>query len=677
MMSSNGKHEEADRRCHVFMYSCFTLFFLLLPFSIARASPAELVQQATTLIRAKVKPQTRLLEAWGRHQPKQATLASEAQKAIDLLNEAHDQASVRMKAIAAGLKSADDPDVKEWQAMDRLARGAEYTRRMTEYALALSMEPQDPRRAALVTADIRYLTPFDTAASGVQGVVRLRLARLHLLVGEHDQAEALLRWIRSDGSADQREDARRLEVISALAFMEGANGPRPNPFPAYQGSGEEGAILHYRLLLAKGDVAEAHRVLGGILEKHPELWPAARRRLIDKAGDHPAIGQLDLLTLRALMQRADMERQEEHPDRAVLERGLEAAKRLAQQSGVPAEVGRQAAILCPALLEKLGRNKEAAKGFIAYAAGADGAYRELAFDHARWLVGQLRQSAAKDPATADLWRTFLELAVLKLHKKAFAFDYAQWLESAGRFKSAADYYGQTPEDDSRYEAARIAAVQCLLLAHDPEEAARRLAAALPEKGLPHASAYPSSLRAVLEALDGQYTGALAKVDLKGMAAPAEARAVLTPRLAQWSGSMEDRLYDLDCRREAIELRAESAERQEQLKSLMGDYTSMAKESPTGAALGIALTHYALHQWQAAAQGLRPLLESGALAQSSPPYWEARYKLLSADWRLAGEDAARRRAVREDLKLLEAKWNGRAGGTAYGKWFERLGKEMGQ
>jgi hypothetical protein len=565
---------------------------------------------------------------------------------------------------------------------------------MTQYALALSMEPDDPRRGRLVASDIEYLKQFDTPESGVQPQIRLRLARLDLLIGHYDAAAELLASVASDDSTlkptstiQQRLDAQNLQII--LALQQGKSVPPPESEPT-QSPVE--SVLQYRLLLTAADASQkvdqknkynsqATKLLGAILNAHPDLWPMARRRLIERAGNQPAVETLDNLTLRALTQRADLQRQKPKPDHASLQLGLAAAEQLLQRSDLPPQVRDQTAILCPVLLESLGQTPKAATAFIAYAERPEGAYRDAAFDHARWLVGQLRQTAPDDPQTLKISQRFLELAVVVLHKSSFVFDYAQLLQSRGQFKSAAAYYLQTPTTDTRHAAGQAAAVQCLLEAHDPQAAAKTLVVMLPKK-LPPKPSPPELealqlLRPVLEALNVQYVDALASNNQAAMRPPAKARAELSPLLSQWTGQLADRLYDLDCRRQALEPEPGSPERQKSLRMLLSEYAALAKESSSRAMLGEALVHYAMRDWEAASTALRSLLESGALGESSQTYWEARYKLLDADWRLAGSGDNRRQAVRNDLKLLDARWNGHPGGAVYQSWFDALRQKINE
>lgn len=691
----------------------------------AADAPEALLQQAAALIQQTIHPAVHTLELWGTDLPTQAQLAPQAQKAVDLLTKAQAAARSRMHDIAQQLEGPNDPKIAKWEAANRMEQGAEYTLHMTQYALALSMDANDPKRGQIISSDTDYLRQFDTPRSGVQVLVRLRLVRLLLLAKQYSQAGELLESITAANSmltpaptAAQRQDARRLEVEMALmrnnlkeaaASLQRLPATRPATMAASSSQTADDIderILRYRLLMAQSHaaanqadklagMADAHQLLATVLKEHPEYWPIARRRLIRQAGDKPSIDSLDTLTLQAILQRADIQRQQDHPDHTALEEGLAAARQLLQRHPDDPEVGDQAAILIPVILEKLGQESDAAEAFINYALKPEGKYRDAAFSHAQWLLSHLRQTRGTDPTVKDLYRRFLQVAVLTLDKKQFAFDYASVLQADGQFKQAAHYFALTPASDPHHAQSRLEIIRCLMQVGDLPQAADELAAILRHD--PDSPAW-ALLHPLLDKLDDAYLDALAAQNSSALLDATQARAVLSLLLVdeakRTSANQLDqvRLYDADCRRQLVELSPPSAQRAAALESIKSVYVSLehTPQLQAQARLGIALIDYAEGKWQSCADALRSLIESGALgpaiftqaasthpsqAADNPAYWEARYKLLKARWFLAQNDPSLGQTVRRDLRVLQAKWGDGIGGRCYHLQFKALDKDM--
>ena len=163
----------------------------------AMNDPRVLMQQASVLITHVNDRDVNTLEYWGENTRTQATLRPIAQTITKLLEKAAGSAEKQSEAIANQLKGLDDPRAAQSEEMSALATSATYTKAMSDYYVALSMDKSDTKRKEIANRAIDVLAEFDNPDSEVQPFVRNRMAKLHMVAGNFDKARELFRSVAS------------------------------------------------------------------------------------------------------------------------------------------------------------------------------------------------------------------------------------------------------------------------------------------------------------------------------------------------------------------------------------------------------------------------------------------------------------------------------------------------
>jgi hypothetical protein len=226
---------------------------------------------------------------------------------------------------------------------------------------------------------------------------------------------------------------------------------------------------------------------------------------------------------------------------------------------------------------------------------------------------------------------------------------------------------------------------------------------------------------ILKQLDEDTDKARSRHDEQAMLKLAQARATLTPFLVQWAANNKNpeikaqtyryKVFDADSRRRAAEMEPAGDKRTADLKAALKLYQDLqspenfklyqatvdkskphAGDPDATVQLGVGLLQYDLGNWTEAQQALGGLLDKGKLGtgtiqvtdangqthvQDNDPYWEARYKLIDANWHIANasQDEKMKQAVQSDLRLLYVKWGEKIGGRLYNEQFASLRQQI--
>ncbi len=281
-----------------------------------------------------------------------------------------------------------------------------------------------------------------------------------------------------------------------------------------------------------------------------------------------------------------------------------------------------------------------------------------------------------------------------------------------------DQIKDLPDEDALLTRALFLRVQSYMALGQAAQAAQSL---LPVLNGRDAAKGAGMVYSILKQLDEDSDKAANRHDQEEMRRLAEARAALTPFLVQWAESSKNpsikaqtyryRVFDADSRRRAAEMEPAGEKRTADLQTALKLYQSLqspenfklyqatvdikktnANEPDPTVLLGIGLTQYDLGSWREAQQSLSGLLDKGKLGsgtmQVTDPngltrvvdndtYWDARYKLVDANWHIAtaSNDEKMKQAVQTDLRLLYVKWGDKIGGKLYNDDFAELRKQI--
>ncbi|HEV2295582.1 MAG TPA: hypothetical protein VGR35_17165 [Tepidisphaeraceae bacterium] len=453
--------------------------------------PRVLMQQASVLIKHGVERDVNTLEYWGENPRTQAALRPVAQVVVKLLEKAAAVAEKQAETVANQLKGLDDPRAALAEELSNLAISAAYTKAMSDYYVALSIDRADAKRKQIATAAIDALAEFDTPETEVQPIVRNRMAKLHMAAGNYSQARELFRSV-ADGTdvkpppdvAMQYEARYFAAVCDVLARKPDEAAKALNDLLAWQktalppaaekGAAAAAAMLEYRIQSLRASLAQSEsqknaanekavQVLLELVRERPELQGIIFEQIAGRLPENPDVKSLDPLLLQALVRKGEDERlkPENQPfDKAVVERAIDAARELVArqgQGGIDAQTAENALLAIAVFLDKLDRDAEAALAFLDFARQYPTSARaKLALDNAQSLVARLRKEATDDPGTIKAYETFLEVAINPpFNRTEFAFEWARRLQLNGRYRDAVEYYRKVPKDDKRKLSARF------------------------------------------------------------------------------------------------------------------------------------------------------------------------------------------------------------------------------
>ncbi len=457
--------------------------------------PRQLMQQASVLITEGAMRDVNTLEYWGENPQTQAQLRPVMETVDKILDKCAAEATAIADRIVNQVTNNITPAQQaEWTAMDNLANSARFTKAMASYYTCLSIDATDPKRKDIAAKALEDLKPFDNSQSGVQPVIRNRMAKLLMVKGDHSAARKMFASVLSDTAIapapeiDQQYEARYFSAVCDLMDKNlGATTKALEELKTWQKtnlpqdkSAQDGAeaaadMLQYRIYLAAEAAAaspadkqtaadNATKTLLGLQDKQPALRGIIATQLISRMKEDADVATLNPLLLQAVIQRADQERLKpdgETVNQKAIERGILAAREMVKrkgQAGATEDLLDSASLLIPLFLDRLGRSAEAAEGFLDYIQNPTGSLENKngALDNAMTLIGQLRKADPSDPVAAKVYERLLPIAIAKpFNRKEFAFEYGQRLQRLGNYTEAITYYQQVPASDKRYLHARF------------------------------------------------------------------------------------------------------------------------------------------------------------------------------------------------------------------------------
>lgn len=478
--------------------------------------PNVLMRQAYVLISQAAERDVNTLEYWGNSAKTQASLRPVMQAVAKILDRCIERAKALSAEAANKITAPNSPAVTQYDQYERLAATAEYTRRMADYYLCLSLDIASPERNTIASAAFDYLTQFDVPENADRGFVRNRMAKLAMVRNDFDTARTLfVSTINDNGTppptiAQQYEARYFLAVSSLLARklpeakegLESLLAWQGNNLPADKtsrdGADAAAAMLKYRIASLESEIgtppqaraeanAAAVAILMDLLARRPDLRSVIYDQLLPKLDDNAEMVTIEPLLLRALISRAEQEIQKPRTttvDEKSLRRGAEAAAEVVRRgisNGIDASMLDASALLLPFFYDRMNRKVEAGGAFLDYVQKftvSNPSKATLALDNAQAIIGELRNAPATrdDTAVTRLYERYLPLAVSPpFNRKQFAFEYARRLQLNGEAEKAIEYYRQVPSDDKRLlQAAFLELVATKQLLDDaPLDAARR------------------------------------------------------------------------------------------------------------------------------------------------------------------------------------------------------------
>lgn len=459
--------------------------------------PARLIRLAGALITYGLERPANIIEYWGENPRAQAEIRPVGELVSKLLDQAATQARQRADRLAEHFGEAPSAQqLKEYSALDSLSANARYTALMADYYRALAYPAGHPKRKQIAASAIASLREFDQPDTQVQPIVRLRIGKLQLAMGDYEAARQTFaslsrpaESIRPQPDVLQRHEgmyfavvaellAGRLDAVAqsqrSLARWQAENLPADK---STRDAAETALVLvRYRLERARAariaDTAaraeaesRARDILRTLADAHPEQLGAIFEQLAGSVSPGALISDVDTLSLRALVYQGLVQVAEaESADRKGLERAREAAiECLArrQRESIAPSILDEMAIAVPQIDEKLGSDQRAAGEYLDFVeTRAKSEYRQRAMGNALSLIARLQVSDAKSSVAERLLDRALPLAVYQLDRRDLAYDLARRIEGS-RAKEAIDLYARVPKSDGRYVVARYARMQCL------------------------------------------------------------------------------------------------------------------------------------------------------------------------------------------------------------------------
>lgn len=444
--------------------------------------PVLLVTQAEQVIEVLVFPRLNSLEYWGETAANTARLRPVATVAGRMLARAAELARREADEVANRLTSANDPNIARYEQLESLAVKAEYTRRMNDYAVVVSMDVADPQRRRLAEEAIEALRQFDNEESTVQPAVRLQTGKLLLASSRWSEAIATLDGIwRSPASLSptpgpsQQFEARYFAAVAALRSGRAEDAVQrladlrqwqAESLPPEARPGAEAAlsILEYRIELARGRTDAARAVLVSLVRQRPEFEAVVLDQFIDGLPTRSQFTTADSLLLRAVVRRgeAELARPEgQRIDRLLVEDAVLAARELVNRrsrGGIELQLAEDVALRLPLLLERMGETTQAASALLDYIElfGPQARGSRLALDEAAYLIARLRSETPEDVDVARVYERFLRIAVEPpFGRLELAYEWARRLQTTGRYAEAIAFFDRVPADDPRVELARF------------------------------------------------------------------------------------------------------------------------------------------------------------------------------------------------------------------------------
>jgi hypothetical protein len=462
--------------------------------------PDLLVQKAGIIAEKGVDPQAGLLEYWGESPSERAKLRPLAQAALKMYDLAAQTATARANDLANHITSPDDKLAEQWQKASDLAGVAAYKKAQMQYALALSLDPNDSQRADLIDQSLKAFERWDNADSGVQPQVRLLEAKLNVLTGDKDAIAKAKQMIDTlvKNPGNQISPAPTPELVFEAMCYSVITSLSANDLPGAQTALSEATayqqahfandreqlgalrLLGYRLLAMRADQAPAGsekdtanaaavNALAQLVTDFPGLRDAIYRQLAARLPANPDPAKLDPMLLLALVEqgRQQVVGAPAAVDKAKVQLALSAAREILSRyssASFPAAQAVEPSLLEGVFLENLGDKLAAVDAFLDHIARFGNDPRsnaKFALDEATNLLGELRQSSTDpqgklDPQVQRVQERFLPVAINPpFNHLEFAQLWASTLLDQEKWAEALKYYKMVP--DSEPPERRLAA----------------------------------------------------------------------------------------------------------------------------------------------------------------------------------------------------------------------------
>ncbi len=449
--------------------------------------PRLLVQQANTLIAESINNDVNTLEYWGENPRLQANLKPIADSANRILERAVEVGNKELEAVAAQIRAPGDAASRRYLELEAFIVTADFTRLMNQYARALALDRAHPQRKEIATETIEALREFDVDESGVQAVVKNRIAKLLLVRGDEgdfDAARAEFEAVAQKKTEPAPDLVQIYEAMHGLALTEllagrldeaqkrlvelrawqQANIPEDNP-QWRRGVEAIAAMLEHRILAARADAAtgeqkqkfneQANQVLVALVREQPEFRAMIYQQLMDRLPPDVDVARLDTLMLRALMRRGEQEtmKPEDEPrDVPVIERAVAATNEVLKRQGEPGMTNDDVAaamLLKGVLLEALDQSLDAAEAFLDFVARFKGhANATFALENAMALISPHLKDREDNARIDNLYTRVLGLAVNEpFNRVDLAYLYGRQIQQAGQYAEAAAAFAKVPESD--------------------------------------------------------------------------------------------------------------------------------------------------------------------------------------------------------------------------------------
>ncbi len=452
-----------------------------------------LMQQAGVLITEGINPDLNTLEYWGENPRLQASLRPLAETVQKIYEKAAIEAEEESNKVAERLGNVSGPALaameKRWEELYNLQMMAQYTKAMSAYNLARSIDKADPRRKQIADEAIAFLTQYDDPTTQVQPQARLRIAKLNMAKGDFDTAKKMFDSIESEAATlepkpdlPQRYEAKYFgtQTLMLAGDVPGAKKGLADlqtwqkgtlPPAALPGADAAARMLEYRIASTEAEKATgaakekanegAIAILVGLVKEYPQYRSIIFEQLLDRIPANADLTKLDPLLLAAIMQKGQVElgkSAEETPDAKALEAGANAAGEIIKRKGkegVDDSIVRSAMLARPYLLMKQDKKGDAGLAFMdfvdAYPEDKDA---EQAVNNAGALMFELQRTDPSSAMVAPLTDRFLPVAIDKYGHKELAYTYASRLREFEKYADAVKYFRMVPDTDANGVRAR-------------------------------------------------------------------------------------------------------------------------------------------------------------------------------------------------------------------------------
>ena len=458
----------------------------------------QMLSQARVLIDRGIGEEVKLLEYFGDNAERRRYVGQAADAIAKLLARSADLYEAEASRLEAKIERAGQPEIALAVEASNAAAQARSLIIIADYYRVLGTDPDVPQRINLADEVASRLEPLDTPRNPSRSFVQLLLGKVTHAKRNKAGREAAQQYFEEAIAAEQDQDRLfdayfgRSVVEAELGDADAAAAQLERFGTWYAGQPEEMKQSRDPLMLiaafrvaeanavnAPTDAArqeadaEATRLLVQLVEKFEGYRPVVTAQLMGRIGDGEGqeLADLSPLLLDAVVDKGRVEAGKlasgEDADRAVVEKGVEAARELLKRAGesggeIDASTVARNTFLAALMTQTLGDEVGAAELFVDYA--------KLPGGEADRRLSSLRQAMAmvdadKSAAEGEVSTRFdavaaeaLPLLVEEFEDNSFAFDLANRMHrnatgDAETLVEAIGFYAQVPLDDPRRPSA--------------------------------------------------------------------------------------------------------------------------------------------------------------------------------------------------------------------------------